>query len=165
MILKHELISNWLQCSNGTSSHPKSIGREIALKKIQKIKTVVNSPSLLTDVDIFSAARTVTILFASYVDFFLSKSLVPGRKIGGERRVLAFPSDALLTRQVNLTFDVSLGGCCFGVAPVRRRKDAERNRYAGVKVQIDGLSGQRTLLECLSRIERKTRRGLLLLLG
>jgi hypothetical protein len=57
----------------------------------------VNSPSFLADVDVFSAARTVTILFTSYVDFFLSKSLVPGRKIGRERRVLAFPSDALLT--------------------------------------------------------------------
>jgi len=59
--------------------------------------SVVGS-SILTDVDIFSAARTVvTILFASYVNFFLTELLVARRKIGLERRVLTFPSDALLS--------------------------------------------------------------------
>jgi hypothetical protein len=51
----------------------------------------------LADVDVFSAARTVTILFTSYADFFLTISLVPARKIGREGRVLVFPSDALST--------------------------------------------------------------------
>jgi hypothetical protein len=37
----------------------------------------------------------VTILFTSDMNFFLTK-IVPGRKIGGERRVLTFPSDALV---------------------------------------------------------------------
>ena len=107
----------------------------------------------------------MTILFTSDVDFFLAKSLVARRKIGRVGRVLAFPSDALLTWQVNLTLDVSLGGCCFFVAPVRRRKDAEGNRYAGVKVQIDDLSVQRTLLECLSRDRKEDKKGSLASLG
>jgi len=48
------------------------------------------------NVDILSAARTVvTILFTSDMNFFLAK-IVPWRKIGGERRVLTFPSDALV---------------------------------------------------------------------
>jgi len=35
-------------------------------------------------------------LFTSDMDFFLTK-VVLGRKVGGKRRVLAFPSDALLS--------------------------------------------------------------------
>ena len=57
-----------------------------------------------------------------------------------------------------------LGCCCF-VAPVRRRKDAERNRYAGVKVQIDDLSVQRNLLECLSRDRKEDKKGSLASFG
>lgn len=53
----------------------------------------------------------------------------------------------------------------FGVVLVRRREDAKGDGNAGVKVQIDDLEVQRTLLECLSGDERKTRRGLLLLWG
>jgi hypothetical protein len=77
---------------------------------------------LLSDVDILSAARTVTILFTSDVDLFLAKSLFfsSGRKIGGVRGELVFPSDALLVCwKLDLALDVGLGGyCCFGVRPV-----------------------------------------------
>lgn len=37
---------------------------------------------------------------------------------------------------------MSLGSCYFFVAPVRRREDAEGDRYAGVKVQVDDCSGE-----------------------
>jgi hypothetical protein len=61
---------------------------------------------------------------------------------------------------------VSLGGCFGGVAPVRRREDAERDRNSGVKVQIDDFSGQEIVFSNAFRgFERKTRRGLLLLWG
>jgi len=84
------------------------------------------------DVDIFSSARTVVIL-TSNVDFFLAK-VVSWRLEGG---VLPFPSDALwLFRKLYLGLDMSSGGFC-DVAPVRRRKKADGNRYAGVKVQVD----------------------------
>jgi hypothetical protein len=39
----------------------------------------------------------VAVLFASDVDLFLTKLTVLGREVGGDRRrVLTFPSDALL---------------------------------------------------------------------
>jgi len=54
--------------------------------------------AIFTDVDVFSAARTVvTILFASDVDFLLAESVAASRKIGRERGVLFLPSDALLS--------------------------------------------------------------------
>lgn len=70
----------------------------------------VSWSSFLADVEIFSAARTETILFTSDTDFFLAITLVPRRKIGGERGVLSFPSDALLAWKVDLTLDVGFGG-------------------------------------------------------
>jgi hypothetical protein len=48
---------------------------------------------------------------------------------------------------------------------VRRREDAEGNRYAGVKVQIDGLKVQRSLLEPLSRDRKEDKKGSLASLG
>lgn len=47
--------------------------------------------------------------------------------------------------------------------PIRRRKDAERDRNAGVKVQIDELLVRELFSNAFRRAERKTRRGLLLL--
>lgn len=57
----------------------------------------IDVPSLVADIDIFSAARTVVMfLFAMDVDLLL-ELLVAGREIGLCReRVLTFPSDALL---------------------------------------------------------------------
>jgi len=123
--------------------------------------SVVRS-SLVADVDFFPAARTVaTIFFPGDVDFFLP--LVVARSPGGKRRILTFPSDALLSlRKVNLSLDVSLGDC-LGVVPVRRREDADWNRYSGVKVQVDECSVRELFSNAFRRAERKTRRGLLLL--
>jgi hypothetical protein len=58
---------------------------------------------------------------------------------------------------------VSLGGGLDGPAPVGRREEAEGDRNAGVKVQIDDLSGRELFSNAFRRAERKTRRGLLLL--
>lgn len=102
------------------------------------------SSFFLADVDIFSAARTVVSFFlACDVDYFLLLEflLVPGRK-SGSGRVFTFPSDALLGWKLDFTLDVSLGSCYFFVAPVRRREDAEGDRDACVKVQVDDLSGE-----------------------
>jgi hypothetical protein len=98
--------------------------------------------SFFSRVDLFPVARTVvTVFFTGYTDLFLFVLLASRRKVGGERRVVTFPSDALLSlRKVDLSLDVSLGGCFCGVAPVRRREDAEGNRDSGVKVQVDDLS-------------------------
>lgn len=53
-----------------------------------------------------------------------------------------------------------------GVAPVRRREEAEGDRDTGVEVQIDSCSVREKLFSnAFRRAERKTRRGLLLLLG
>ena len=112
------------------------------------------------DIDILSAARTVvTILLTSYMNVFLTKLLVSWREIG--RDGVTFPSDALLSLwEVDLTLNM----CCFGfvdsgVAPVRRREDAEGNGDSGVKVQIADLSVQRTLLECLSKERKEDKKG------
>jgi hypothetical protein len=109
----------------------------------------------------------VTILFAGDVNFFLAELVVTRRKSGRERGVFFLPSDALLSLwEVDLSFDVSLGGCFGGVAPVRRREDAERDRNSGVKVQVDDFSMQEAdFSNAFRRAERKTRRGLLLLWG
>lgn len=47
---------------------------------------------------------------------------------------------------------------------IRRGKDAERNRNTSVKVQIEKLSRRDLFSNAFRRAERKTRRGLLLLL-
>jgi hypothetical protein len=53
--------------------------------------------ALFSHVNILSAARTVAILFTSDMDLFLTElAFASGGKIGGERRVLFLPSDALL---------------------------------------------------------------------
>lgn len=126
--------------------------------------------SFFADVDVFSAARTVvTILFTSDVNFFLLVVLAAGtgtrRKAGFEGGMFPFPSDALLSLwKVDLTLDVSLGGGLYGVASIRRRKDAEGNRNSGVKVQVADLNLRENVFSnAFRRAERKTRRGLLLL--
>lgn len=43
-----------------------------------------------------TARTAVTIFFASDSNLFLSIDLIPSRKVGGERRVVTFPSGALL---------------------------------------------------------------------
>jgi hypothetical protein len=116
-------------------------------------------------VDVFSSARTVvTILLTSYMNFFLAKLLVSGRETG--RDGVTFPSDALLSVwKADLSLEVCRFGGDFCVAPVRRREDAEGNRNSGVKVQIDDLSVQRTLLECLSKDRKEDKKGSLASLG
>jgi len=101
--------------------------------------------AFFSKVDILSAARTVvTILFTSYVDFFLAKVVAGRRKVGFERRILTFPSDALRSLwQLDLTLDVC-SSYSFGVVPVRRREKADGDRDTGVKVQIDDLGCRRT---------------------
>jgi hypothetical protein len=126
--------------------------------------------SLVTDVDIFSAARTVVMfLFTADMNYLLSGlvSLVWWRwKVGRERGELTVPSDARWALgKLDLTLDVSLGGgFLLIVAPVRRWKNAEGDRDAGVKVQIDDLFWRELFSNAFRRAERKTRRGLLLLL-
>ena len=113
-------------------------------------------------------------IFLADVNFFLNPLLslfLSGRKLsgGGERRVLlTFPSDALVSLgKFDLTLDVSLGesgGLLGGVASIRRREDTEGNRNAGVKVQVDDYQVREKLFSNAFRLaERKTRRGLLLL--
>lgn len=101
----------------------------------------------------------VLIFLASDVDFLLRVFLlVPRWKSGRERRVFTFPSDALLSWKLDFTLDVSLGSCYFFVAPVRRREDAEGDRNACVKVQIDDVTA-RSLLECLSTCRKEDKKG------
>jgi hypothetical protein len=83
-------------------------------------------------------------LFTGDMNYLLSalKLLVWWRwEVGRERRVLTVPSDARWALgTLDLTLDVSLGGgFLLIVAPVRRWENAERDRDAGVKVQIDDL--------------------------
>jgi hypothetical protein len=53
-----------------------------------------------------------------------------------------------------------LGGLFNGVVPVRRREDAEGDRDAGVKVQVDDLEVLREqLLECLSTDRKEDKKG------
>lgn len=83
------------------------------------------------------SARTVSIL--GDVDLLLNLigAYSWGREAGREGRVVFLPSDAVLSWKLDFALDVSLGGCLFGVAPVRRRKEAEGDRDSGVKVQVD----------------------------
>jgi len=128
--------------------------------------------AFLTDIDVFSAGWTsglVSIFFTGNVYLFLAEFFAGAwREVGGEGRllILSFPSDALLlVWEVDLTLDVSrLGGLFNGVVPVRRREDAEGDRDAGVKVQVDDLQVLENDFSNAFRLtERKTRRGLLLL--
>jgi hypothetical protein len=106
--------------------------------------------SFVVDIDVFSTARTVTILLTSYMNFFGAKLLVSWRKIG--RDGISVPSDAF--RELDLALDVcgfgDFGRFDFCVVLVGRREDAKGDGDAGVKVQIDDFDLQRTLLECLS---------------
>lgn len=82
----------------------------------------------------------MTILFTGDMNLFLLVLARTRRKVGGDRGVLTFPSDALLSvGKIDLSLDVSLGDLFLCVAPVRRREDAEGNGNAGVKVQVAGL--------------------------
>lgn len=108
-------------------------------------------------------------LLAVDMDDLFFELLVAGRKADlllGERRVLGlFPSDARVCWELDLTLDVSRlgGGCSYFVVPVRRGEDAKGDRDAGVKVQVDDLSGENSSRMPFDVRERKTRRGLLLL--
>lgn len=128
------------------------------------VATVLVMVPVGVDSHVLFAARTAfTILFTEN-DLFLvgsSTSILVAwkrRREGGVLGFVTFPSDAL----VSLSFYSDLG-CCFfssSVVPVRRRKDAERDRDSGVKVQIDGEgeAWSRMPFEPLrERIERKTR--------
>jgi len=108
----------------------------------------------------------VTLLFTSDVDYLFSLESVVARrgKVGSVRRVLTVPSDARWgLGKLDFTLDVSLSGRLLLVAPVRRWENAEGDRYSGVKVQIDDLSRRELFSNAFRRAERKTRRGLLLL--
>lgn len=70
---------------------------DVPNEDIHEKKALKHVPSLVTDVDIFSAVRTeVMLLFTGDMDLlFALKSLVGGRcEVGSEGRVLTFPSDA-----------------------------------------------------------------------
>lgn len=134
--------------------------------------------AFLLKIDFLAAAWSwcvdvISVLFAGDVNFFLSILLVAfagaWRELGGEGRrlLLSFPSDALLfVWELDFTLDMSLLSGLNGVAPVRRREDAEGDRDAGVKVQVDDLEVREILFSnAFRRDERKTRRGLLLLGG
>lgn len=114
------------------------------------------------DCNVLFAARTAfTILFTETNLFRVGSSttILVAWKRCGYGGFVTFPSDAL----ASLSFYSNLGSCFFSsssVVPVRRRKDAERDRDSGVKVQIDGEGGawSRMPFEPLrERIERKTR--------
>jgi hypothetical protein len=91
--------------------------------------------------ELFLAARTVFLFVAT-----------SGRQRGREGRVaffLTFPSDAL---GGDFSFDSGDGSPNRNVVPVRRWKEAERDRDSGVKVQIgwcEGESGSRMPFEVL----------------
>jgi len=89
----------------------------------------------------------VVSVFLADMDLFLTElRFLFMREVGGERRVLPFPSDALLCLgEIELCLDVSLSDmlllllCCYGAVPVRRREKAEGDRNSCVKVQVDDL--------------------------
>lgn len=124
--------------------------------------------AFFTDVYLFSVRWTsglVSIFLASDMNFFLTEFFAGAwREVGGEGRLykLTFPSDALLFAwEIDLTLDMCrLGGFLNGVAPVRRRKDTEGDRDAGVKVQVDDLlCARERLLECLSTKRKEDKKG------
>jgi hypothetical protein len=128
----------------------------------------LNSPAFLTDINVFSVdwtAGLISVFLTSDVNLFLAEFFAGAwREVGGEGRLLivSFPSDALLfVWEIDFTLDVSrLGGLFNGVVPVRRREDAEGDRDAGVKVQVDDLEVLREqLLECLSTDRKEDKKG------
>jgi len=123
--------------------------------------------------DILVAARTVSIFD---LDLLTSKLVsvvmvfVARKTCLCDGRVMILPSDALLTlRESELLLVFCLGEgflVLLGVAPIRRREDAEGDRDSGVKVQIAGLLLQRvSLLECLSTCRKEDKKGSLASLG
>lgn len=83
----------------------------------------------------------VTVLLSGDMNL-LAVLLFARIEVGGEgsRFKLVCPSDALrFLWKMDLTLDVGLLDALNGVAPVRRREDAEGDRYAGVKVQVADL--------------------------
>jgi hypothetical protein len=145
--------------------------------------------SLFTNINFFSSAwgvtwgvvRTAVVFFAGFAvdsDFFfyeMLRSLRRGREMKmvgvGMRRMnlvfLTFPSDALVSVmwKANNPLDVSLGSCRFysDVASIRRREDAEGDRYSCVKVQVDDLSMREHFSNTFQRAERISQEGSLLL--
>ena len=112
----------------------------------------------------FTARTAVTIFFTSDADLLLSVALILRRKVDGVRRLITFPSGALLlVRKLDLSFYEGFGSSFSGVAPVRRREDAKGDRDSGFKVQVDYLSVRELFSNAFRRAERKTRRDLLLL--
>lgn len=73
-----------------------------------------------------------------------------------------------MLRKMELRLDVLLGSHSrlFSAVLVGRREEADRNRYAGVKVQIaDFLGAGERLLECLSTDRKEDKKGSLASLG
>jgi hypothetical protein len=102
----------------------------------------------------------VIIFFTGILHLLLGVSLL-------SRRVIPFFSETLLIAwQMDFSLYVSFGSGRGGVVPVRRGEEADRNRNSGVKVQVDDSSMQleKHFSNAFRRAERKTRRGLLLLL-
>jgi hypothetical protein len=127
------------------------------------LRSVIESSFCLPALTL-TARTAVTIFFTSNTNLFLRVVLFSRREVGGERRVVTFPSGALLFwREIDLTLSMGFSCCFNGVAPVRRREDAEGNRDSGVKVQVDDLSGRELFSNAFRLAERKTRRDLLLL--
>lgn len=104
-------------------------------------------PAFLLNPNVFPAARTVVTLLLAMNVHLLLELLVAGREadllldVGGRGLlVLTFPSDALfVSRELEIRLDVGLGSGSVGyfAAPIRRGEDAEGNRNASVKVQVD----------------------------
>jgi hypothetical protein len=111
----------------------------------------------------------VAFLFSSNSDLFLAETLalVAASEIrsGLARRVLTNPSGLLGEFDRKLFVSLLLGGAAGIGFPVSGREDAEGNRDAGLKVQIDDLSGREEAVFSQPSVsdERKTRRSLLLL--
>jgi len=145
--------------------------------------------SLFTNINLFfssaggvagSVVRAAVVFFPVDADLFFYEMLlafrgrrekVLGMGMGGIRRLnlffLTFPSDALVSVvwKANNPLDVSLGGCSFGsgVASIRRREDAEGDRYSCVKVQVDDVSMREHFSNTFQRAERISQEGSLLL--
>lgn len=121
------------------------VTRDFYLGVISVVTPVLVMVLLGVDSNVLFAARTAFTSLFTDSDLFLvvsSTTILAAWKRCGEGGVLGFvtfPSDAL----VSLSFYSDLGSCFFSsrAVPVRRRKDAERNRDSGVKVQIDGEGG------------------------
>jgi hypothetical protein len=111
-------------------------------KKIRSKKSSESgSPALLVEKLLFLDTGTaVTLLLTRNTDLFCAVAgFCRARRFSGSgvRRVLTFPSGLLLVGEVDVKLLVGLGVCLrFGV-PVGRWEDAEGDRDASFKVQID----------------------------